>query len=207
MKPFLRGVCIVVLLGLTVFLFLKAQTAYETQSEDSSWVMVLFGLTVLVGASTGVVLVMTILPWFGDAVGNVVFQPNERADKNPHADAMAAMARGDYHKAIAEYERVYAASPQDSHALSEVARIYCEKLHEPEAAASVLEQALERDLVPEDAAFLCSRLADVYWNHQHDSVRARELLTQVIGLLPGTRHAANATHRLQEIERQAVMHS
>jgi outer membrane protein assembly factor BamD (BamD/ComL family) len=62
-----------------------------------------------------------------------------------------------------------------------------------------------RDRLPEDAALLCSRLADVYSTYQHDITKARALLMQVIETMPNTRHAANATHRLQEIERQLVM--
>jgi hypothetical protein len=88
-----------------------------------------------------------------------------------------------------------------------MARIQCEKLSDPDSAADLLEGALARDLLPEDAAFLCSRLADVYWDHQHDIVRARELLMRVIEAMPGTRHAANAGHRLQVIERDLALQS
>ncbi len=206
MKSLSRNLVALVLLALTFVLFRQAQATYQNEDAGSR-VVLLFGAVVLLGATGGVLLVISVLPHFGDAIGNLFFQPNEKIEKDPHADAMVALARGDYHRAIEEYQKVYQKDPDDTLALSETVRIYCDKLHEPEPAAELLEQALARDLLPEDAAFLCSRLADVYWNHQHDIVRARELLMQVIETLPNTRHAANASHRLQEMERQLVMQS
>jgi tetratricopeptide (TPR) repeat protein len=205
MKDLPRNLIILALLALTIVLFRQAQAAYQVEDADATRVVMLFGAVVLVGATAGGLMVVAFLPHFGDAVGNALFHPNEKIEKDPHADAMGAIARGDYHRAIEEYQKVFAQDPNDTLALSEMARIYCEKLQEPEAAASLLEDALQRELETGDAAFLCSRLADVYWNYQHDIVRARELLMQVIETMPNTRHSANASHRLQEIERQLVM--
>ena len=90
-------------------------------------------------------------------------------------------------------------------ALSEIVRLECEHLDNPAAAADILEQALEREWTPEDAAFLTSRLVDVYWKHQRKAREARALLMQIIEAMPGTKHSANAQHKLQEIERQLAM--
>lgn len=205
MKDLPRNLIILALLVITVILFRQAQAAYQVEDADATRVVLLFGAVVLVGATTGGLAVIAFLPQFGDAVGNAFFHPNEVIEKDPHADAMGAMARGDYARAIEEYGKAFAHDPNDTLALSEMARIYCEKLQEPAEAATLLEAALERELETGDAAFLCSRLADVYWNYQHDIVRARELLMQVIETMPNTRHSANASHRLQEMERQLVM--
>lgn len=185
------------LVWFAIYLTHKAQTSADSNA------IALFAAVVLVGTIAGSLVVFTLLPKLGEAMGNVVFQPNERIEKNPHAGALAALARGEYEAAVHEYEQVYAGDHEDTHALSEVARIYCEKLHNPDAAAASLEQGLEGELTPEDAAFLSARLADVYWNYRRDIEGARALLLQVTELMPGTRYSANAAHRLQEIERDA----
>jgi hypothetical protein len=88
-----------------------------------------------------------------------------------------------------------------------VAKICCEHLDDAPGAAELLEQALQREWAPDDAAFLSARLVDVYWKHQHDARGARALLLQIIEAMPGTRHAANAEHRLREIEQQLATES
>jgi len=168
--------------------------------------VILLFIGVLFGGAVGAGLVVSVaLPWLGDGVGNFFFNPNEKAEPHPHSRALAATARGDYAAAVAEYRKISAEVPEDTMAVSEASRLCCEKLHDPEAAAALLEEALARDWLPEDAAFLSLRLADVYWTHQHDAGRAREMLLQVMNLLPGTKHAANAGHKLQELERQVAM--
>jgi lipopolysaccharide biosynthesis regulator YciM len=145
------------------------------------------------------------MPSIGDWIGNFFFQPNEQAVRDPHSDAQAALARGDHAGAVEEYRRVLGDDPDDLLSYSEIAKISCEHLADPAAAAQMLEQALEREWPPDDAAFLTSRLVDVYWQHQHDGPGSRALLLQIIEAMPGTRHAANAQHRLHEIDKQIAL--
>lgn len=204
MKNPIRLLIALLLTALGVYLFRQAKSAYDGDVADYSRAILLFGAVVVVGVAAGSLLAFSFLPQVAEGIGNMFFQPNEQIEKNPHADAMAAIARGEYEKAVEEYGKAFEKNPDDTLALSEMARIYCDKLHNPAPAAELLEEALQRDLLPEDAAFLCARLADVYWTHQHDIARARALLLQVMETMPGTRHAANASHRLQEIERQVA---
>jgi len=44
-------------------------------------------------------------------------------------------------------------------------------------------------------------MVDVCWLHQHDAIRARAILIKIAEDMPETREAANALHRLQEIDR------
>ena len=187
---------------LGIILFGEARTAMASEIPDQSRVVMLFGALVLVGLVTGGVLVVMFLPVVGDWVGNFFFNPNERAEKPPHADALAAIARGDYEQAVAEYRKCIERDENDTHALSEMVHLYCDKLGDPVSAESLLEEALAKDWAHDDAAFLSNRLAEVYWKYQHDARRSRELLLQVIETFPNTKHSANAQHRLQEIERQ-----
>ena len=205
MRNITRLFIVLALLWLAYVLFGKAQAAYSQEEVEASRVVMLFGGMVLVALTAGGFFVVSFLPDIGEGVGNFFFNPNEPVTENPHGKALAAVARGDYRGAIREYEEVFEKDPSDTLALSEITHLYCDKLHEPASAAALLEQSLDHDWLPEDAAFLSSRLVDVYWNHQGDARSARELLMQIIETLPGTRHAANAQHRLHEIERQVIL--
>jgi tetratricopeptide (TPR) repeat protein len=207
MKNPIRILLSILLIALAVYLFRDAHSAYDDENAvDSSRAILLFGGVVLVGAAAGILLAFSVMPQIAEGIGNLFFHPNEKIEKNPHADAMGAIARGEYEQAIEEYRKVYERNPEDNLALSEMARLYCEKLHNPQPAAEILEAALQRELLPEDAAFICTRLADLYWTHQHNAAGARALLLQVIETMPNTRHSANASHKIQEIERQLTMH-
>jgi tetratricopeptide (TPR) repeat protein len=190
---------------LTFVLFSEARVVNRQPDVDASKVVLLFGSVVLVGGLTGVLFVLMVMPSIGDAVGNFFFQPNQQATRDPHADAQAALARGDYAEAIEQYRNVLASDPSDTLAYSEIAKISCEHLADPAIAAQTLEQALKQEWSPDDAAFLSNRLADIYWEHQRDARNARMMLLQIIESLPNTRHAANAQHRLSVIDQQIAL--
>ncbi len=198
-----RFLIFLVLAWLTFVLFREARITMNKPEIDMGRVVLLFGALVVVGASAGVLLAMTVVPRIGDMLGNFFFQPGGQIEKNPHSAAMAAVARGDYAAAVEEYRHVVRRDPADTLAYSEIAKISCEHLEDPDGAAEILEKALEHEWVPEDAAFLSARLVDVYWNFQRDARKARALLLQIVETMPGTRHSANAGHRLREIE-QAI---
>jgi len=200
-RPFLA----LALLYLAVVIFLDARSEMGKENADSSKIILYFGGVVLVGGAAGVLVVAMVLPAVGDAIGNIFFSPNEKIEKAPHADAMSALARGEYEEAVQAYLRAFEKDPHDTLALSEMAKIECEHLENPAAAADVLEQALQREWTPEDAAFLTSRLVDVYWKYQHNARDSRSLLMQIIESMAGTKHAANAQHKLQEIERALAL--
>ncbi len=193
------------LTALTLYLFHQAQVITSQPDVDTSRVVMLFGSVVIVGGAAGILFVLMVLPRVGDMIGNFFFQPDVQIEKNPHSSAMAALARGDFAGAVEEYRQIVQDNPADTHAYSEIAKISCEHLEDPAGAAQVLEDALQHEWPPEDAAFLSSRLVDVYWKFQHDARSARALLLQIVETMPGSRHAANAEHRLREIEQQLAL--
>jgi len=200
-----RILILLCLAGLVYVLFHDTRVAMNKPDVDSSRVVLLFGALVIVGVTTGVFLALTVVPRIGDAIGNFFFQPSEKIEKDPHATAQAAIARGDYAGAIEEYRQILEGNPADTLAYSEIAKISCEHFEDPAAAAAALERALENEWSQDDAAFLSARLVDVYWNYLRDGRGARALLLQVVETMPGTRHAANAGHRLREIEQQIAL--
>jgi tetratricopeptide (TPR) repeat protein len=188
------------------FIFLReAQLLQGKPDQDGSRVVLLFAGVVFSGLVGAALVATTVIPQLGESVGNFLFNPNEKAEEHPHGKAVAAVGSGDYQRAVNEYRKIYEKNPDDTLALSEAARVLCEKMHQCEPAVALLEEALERDLPAEDAAFLSLRLVDVYWHHQHDIPRARELLLHIMELLPDSKHAATASHKLHEIDRAMMM--
>ncbi|MCE9608795.1 MAG: hypothetical protein K8R23_01070 [Chthoniobacter sp.] len=208
---FFRPLLALALAWLTFIIFTYANAEMQrvdadgNKSPDALKVVLYFGGVVIVGGASGVLFAAMVMPAIGDTIGKFFFNPDEKIEKSPHADALSAIARGDYEMAVQEYLNAFGKDPHDTLALSEVVRLECDQLDNPEAAADILEQALEREWTAEDAAFLTSRLVDVYWKHQHRVREARALLMQIIETMPGTKHSANAQHKLQEIERQIAL--
>jgi hypothetical protein len=190
---------------LTFVLFHEARLASNKEDVDATKVVMLFGGVILAGALAGILFVVMVMPQLGDTIGNFFFHPDQQIEKDPHWAAQSALARGDYEGAVQEYRQILEKDPCDMLSYSEIAKIECENLQDPATAAETLEGALQNEWPPEDAAFLSSRLVDVYWRFQHDAQSARALLLQIIETMPGTRHSANAEHRLKEIEQQIAL--
>jgi tetratricopeptide (TPR) repeat protein len=200
MRIFSRVLIVLALSWLAIVIFLEARDHQMSDNADPTKLIVLFLSVIAVAVITGALVALSLVPAIGDLMGGFLFNPNERVEKSPHADAMAKMAQGDYEGAIKEYRAAYERDPNDTLALSEIGHIYCDKLGNYEAAAETFESALQEELPPDTAAFISSRLVDVYWNYQRDAIRARQILIQIAENMPDTKHAANAQHRLREID-------
>lgn len=148
----------------------------------------------------GVFFVTVVLPRFGDAIGTVMYSSGEEVEQDESMKAVALVAKGDYHGAIKEYEKMIANKPEDPFPVSEIAKIHSEKLHAPDQALHVIQENLEnRDWTEENAAFLMFRLSDIHMaTRNYDA--AKDILEQVAGNFPGTRHSGNARHKINELE-------
>lgn len=201
MRRLTRILFILGLLWLEYVLYNNVVAIRDSENPDNSKLVMLFvailGLAIVIGA----IAAISIIPSIGETIGNFFFNPNQQIEKNPHSSAMAKIAQGDYEGAIEEYKKNLAENPDDMHALSEIIHMYCDKLHDHDAAERFLEEALQQEWPPEQGAFIAARLVDVYWNHKRDASRARHVLQQIVETMPDTRHSANAAHRLLEIER------
>lgn len=201
----IRPLLVLALAWLTFVIFSYAREEMKKEHADAGKIVLYFGGVVIVGSAGGMLVVTMVMPAIGESIGHLFYNPNEKIEKSPHAGALVAQAHGDYESAVQEYLKAFAQDPHDMLALSEVAKIECEHLKNPGAAADILEQALQREWTQEDAAFLTSRLVDVYWKYQRNFRDARSLLMQIIETMPGTKHSANAQHKLQELERQIAL--
>ncbi len=125
----------------------------------------------------------------------------EEIEPDPSALAVAKIAQGDYEGAIAEYHKLMETNPMDRFPVVEIANIYMAKLEDPDRAVAFLEESLnDKEWSVDDAAYLMFRTVDIDLEERDDPVRARELLTLIVENFEGTRHAANAEHRIEQID-------
>jgi len=196
-----RTLILAALVFFGVVLFREARLNQAAQDPDQSKIVLLFVGVTFIGCIAAVFLASAIIPVLGEMIGHLFYTPDQQSDKAQHAAALGRIAQGDYEGAVREYLACYEKDPADTLAVSEAAQIYCDKLGQPEEAASILESAVEGDHPVEEGAFLATRLADIYWTRLNDASRARHVLIQLAEGLPDTKHAANAHHRLAEIDR------
>ena len=199
----LPRVLVVAIMLVAMFLLIRQAKVLAAAEEPDMARLVTYYVSILgLAAVTAVVSCISLLPLLGEFMGNVVFTPNQQIERSAHHDALARLAAGDFQGAIDEYKAVFEDDPRDVHAASEVVRLYCEKLEAPEPAEDFLVEALSyEEQTQEEKAFLSQRLVDVCWNYQRDGIRARAILIKIAENMPETREAANALHRLQEIDR------
>ena len=117
MRSPIRTIVFVILLVVAYVLFHQARAAWGVTDEegarvDGGKIILLFGGIVVVGVIIAILFVTTIMPQIAEGLGNLFFNPNEQIEKNPHAEAMAAVARGEYEEAIEAYQAIYEKRPQ-----------------------------------------------------------------------------------------------
>jgi len=157
--------------------------------------------TIMLGLAGGLLAVKFVIPWLGDVMGEAVFSSGEKVEQDQMTKAAARIAQGDYKGAIEHYEKMLEDKPDDPFPVAEIAKVHAERLRDPQAALKALEEHLQsKDWPVDDAAFIMFRIADVHLTHRHDFETARDMLEQIIGNFPNTRHSANAHHRMSEIE-------
>ncbi|MGV3663650.1 MAG: tetratricopeptide repeat protein [Prosthecobacter sp.] len=156
---------------------------------------------ILIGGAGGLLMVKYVIPWIGDVMGEAVFSSGEKMEQDEMTKAAASISQGDYEGAIGHYEKMLEEKPDDPFPVAEIAKIHAERLHDPASALQVLSDHLQsKDWPVDDAAFIMFRIADVHLTHRHDFEAARDMLEQVIGNFPNTRHSANAHHKIGEVE-------
>jgi tetratricopeptide (TPR) repeat protein len=190
---------LVIRLCLAVLAILIVMLLWNMVKEASDGMKLVF--VIVMGIIGGILCVKFVIPWIGDAMGEAVFSSGEKVEQDEMTKAAACISQGDYAGAIGHYEKMLEDKPDDPFPVAEIAKIHAERLHEAQTALQVLSDHLQsKDWPVDDAAFIMFRIADVHLTHRHDFEAARDMLEQVIGNFPNTRHSANAHHRMSEIE-------
>lgn len=155
----------------------------------------------LAGLYLGVMFVLYVLPALTQRATNAVLASNEQVERDPLRDARAAMARGDYEDAIEFYREAAEANPLDRLPWVEIAKIQHDQLEDPEAAIQTLSDALkEQEWTDDDISFYMVRIAEIKFQDLEQPEEAAAMLNKIIELFPGSRHSANATHKLRELD-------
>lgn len=189
-------ICIAGLFALAVLYIMSKWNSTAWQENP----MYPFMAIIVLAIGGGLFFVTIVLPRIGDAVGTVMYSSGEEVTIDDSMKAAAKVAAGDYEGAIAEYKKAMAEKPDDIHPVSEIAKLMSEKLHQSDQALLFLQGNLEGKNWSEDnAAFLMFRMADIY-THSKAFEDAKNILEQVSGNFPGTRHSANARHKIGELE-------
>ena len=156
-------------------------------------------LTFLSAGLVGIFFVVHLLPFFAQRVTHAVYDSAEMVERDVMHDARSLLAQGDYEGAIAAFKQAAAADPLNRLPWVEIAKIYKENMGDPASAIQTIRHALESQAwEPNDAAYFLFRLAELYDEVEGDRASARAIMQQVIEQFPGTRHSANANHKLHE---------
>ncbi len=202
-----RNIAIVIFIGLLVMCVVQFKS-YQGLSdvEQADGIITLILCFIVTAVFGGLMFVFYVLPSFGDAVGEAMLSSAEEAGTDPYLKARGKIAIGDYEGAVAEFRQIARENPEDRLPITEIVKLYLERLHDPANAELVLENAIrDEHWSPEDASWFIFKLVDLVQTHQsEDQDRVVNLLQKVMRRYPQTRHSANATHRLREIDPQLV---
>lgn len=156
-------------------------------------------LTFLSAGLFGIFFVVYALPFFAHRATHAIYDSSEMMEKDVMHDARSLLAQGNYEGAIAAFQQAAAADPLNRLPWVEIAKIYKDNLGDPASAVATIRHALESQAWEvNDAAYFLFRLAELYDEVEADRASAVAIMNQVVEQFPGTRHSANATHKLHE---------
>ena len=160
-------------------------------------------LAFLSAGLVGIFFVLQILPAFAHRVTHAVYDSAEMMEHDVMHDARSLLAQGEYEAAIEAFQKAAAADPLNRLPWVEIAKIYKDNLNDPGSAIQTIRHALERqEWEINDAAYFLFRLAELYDEVEGDRASARAIMQQVVEQFAGTRHSANANHKLHEWDTQ-----
>jgi len=156
-------------------------------------------LTFLSAGLFGIFFVVYALPFFAQRATHAIFDSGEMIEKDVMHDARSLLAQGEYEGAIAAFQQAAAVDPLNRLPWIEIAKIYKNNLGDGAAAIATVRHALEsQEWEMNDAAYFLFRLAELYDEVEGDRGSAVAIMDQVVEQFPGTRHSANAAHKLHE---------
>lgn len=202
-----RNIAILIFLGL-IFMCYSAAQDYKgmTDEQQTDGIIKLIIYFLVTAVAGGFLFVSYVLPMFGDAMGEAMLSSSEEAGTDPYLKARGKVAIGDYEGAVAEFREIAKDNPGDRMPITDIVKLYLERLHDPANAELTLENAIrEEHWEPEDGSWFIFRLVDLIQEHQPDDQdRVVNLLQKAMRRYPNSRHSANAIHRLREIDPSLV---
>ncbi len=165
---------------------------------------------VVVGGAAGGLIIWLLVELLADRAGRAagsIFMPSGSSTPGPHqysqGDALAA--QGKLPAAIREYEQSIAAHPTDPEPRIRLARLYRDRMQQPEEAAYYFKHALEMtDLPPATAGAIARELIELFTHRMKAPTRALPILAKLAEQQPNTAAGQWARAELIEIKRHAT---
>lgn len=193
-KPIILGI-----IGAGIAYFVNY--VYETAPEDD--VFVKLTVTVLAGLYAGLLFLIFVLPAISDGIAKLIYSDpgGEPESDDPMHEARALQAQGDYVGALDALRQVVMKEPENRLAWTEMAKLQITNIEDAEGGLATLKEALIKHQWPDDdAAFFMFRLSEVQLEQFENRDEAIRILQDVCTKFPETKHSANATHQLRELE-------
>lgn len=181
----------------------KLQSQHDSKDGEKTFEGIL--LTFLSAGVAGIFIVVYLLPFFAQRATHAIYDSAEMIEEDVMHDGRAKLAQGDYEGAIEAFREAAAADPLNRLPWVEIVKVQKNNLNDPAAAIDTIRYALEsQEWEVNDAAYFLFRLAELYDQVGDNRASAMVIMQQVIDQFPGTRHSANAVHRLHEWEVEAT---
>lgn len=161
-------------------------------------------LTFLSAGVVGILFSVHVLPAIAQRFTHAIYDSGEMIGDDVMREARSLLAQGEYEAAVEAFREAIQAEPDNRMPWMEIVKIQRDNLNDPQSAIETLRSAIESAPWPvDDAAYFMFRLAELHEEIDVDRVMVAAIMQQVVDLYPGTRHAANARHRLQELAQDA----
>ncbi len=195
-RPQLIRLLVFLLVLVALVLAYQATRQFERESDRALYGMILF---IGGGIILGFMVALFIIPAVGDRIAGFFYNAPEKAAPEAGSKARALVAQGQYTEALDAYLEFAKDQPENRLPVAEAMRLAREKLHNPVQAILIAREALaNRKWPPDDEAFFLFRLVELHDEDLSQRSDAIAILRDVAARFPGTRHAANATHKLKD---------
>jgi tetratricopeptide (TPR) repeat protein len=188
---------ILAVLGIVIGYFLYG--AYSDASDEAQFSKLF--VTLFAGFYLGMLGVFYVLPGISQKAAQSMFSDsNQKSDHSLLHKARALMAQGDYESAVIAFRRALIKDPSNRMGWTEMAKLYAERLEQPQLAAACLREACdEHEWEEEDASFLLFRLSEWQVDECDDREAGAETLKEIVEKFPDSRHSANAIQQLRQL--------
>jgi len=189
---------LIILLVIGIFGWVKYQSLPAEIEELSKEVLQLLPYILGGAVVLAIYIASMFIPFIGEKIGEFFFSSPEQIEDDPAREARALVSQGEYEAAIEAFQEIAEETDNDRMPVVEIVRIYRDRLKDPASAIQYLYQILEaKSWGPDNAAYLLFRLSELHNEDMGDIETAKTILEQVVSQFEGTRHAANASHKLR----------
>ncbi len=175
-------------------------SAYSGPLDQETMFARLFS-TLAAGIFLGLLAIFYVLPALSQkAAMSMYADSNEAPEQDILQEARAFVAQGEYDQAVVAYRQALEKEPDNRLGWTDMAKLYVEKLEQPELAVSAIREGIDgHEWDEEDGAFLLFRMSEWQLNECEDQEAGAATLSEVMEKYPSTRHSANAMQQLRDL--------